>query len=445
MFRSFKAVALLAFLASWASCAGSSAAPTVGVYYYPWWGASQGGHTFDQTLRAHTTPQDQLPAVGDQYSSRDASVISAHIDQSHLGNISMWSMSWWGPNSYEDTTIRNHILPHPRADELSYTIHYESAGRLGSLSNPNYANLIPDFQYLANHVFSDPNYMRIDGRPVVVMYLSRVFFRDAAGATALENLRSTMQSQFGYDPYIIGDHLFGNVANGAANLDAITSFDIYGQVFGDGVVSQSKITQLQRIYSSAQNIANNAGVDFVPGLTPGYNDKAVRPGNLPAARYFTGEPFGSVMEAMLQDAVLPYTDADVNELILVNSFNEWHEDTQLEASVVGPSTNTDDTAGGMDLTVGRFYEGYGTKYLDILREATQTTLAGDFNADGNVDGADFFVWQRNPPIGSLAAWQLNFGLVANEAASPVPEPASFGMAILSTLILAGSRGRMRPN
>lgn len=101
----------LCFSLCFAACAGAE--PTVGVYYYPWWGAGQGGHTFDQTVRAHTTPSDQLPAVGDQYNSRDANVISSHIDQSHLGNISMWSMSWWGPNRYEDITIRNHILTHP--------------------------------------------------------------------------------------------------------------------------------------------------------------------------------------------------------------------------------------------------------------------------------------------------------------------------------------------
>ncbi len=48
---------------------------------------------------------------------------------------------------------------------MSFAIHYESPGRLGSLNKPDYANLLPDFQYLAKHVFSTPNYMRIDGRP----------------------------------------------------------------------------------------------------------------------------------------------------------------------------------------------------------------------------------------------------------------------------------------
>ncbi len=357
-------------------CTGlAGAAPTVGAYYYPWWGPSEGGHTINQTVRAHLTPDDQLPAVAGTYRSRDASIIASHIDQSHLGNISMWSMSWWGPNRFEDVTIRDHILTHPRASELSYTIHYESTGRLGDKQNPNYSNLIPDFKHLATNVFNDPNYMRIDGRPVVVLYLSRVYFDDAAGATALSNLRATMQTDYGYDPYIIGDHFFGNVAAGAGNLDAITTFDVYGQVFkSDGIVNQAKIDQLAQIYSNAKAIADQNGVAFVPGVTPGYNDKGVRSGNVPAPRYrddLPGRQFGSAMEAMLTDAVLPHTDVNINELILVNSFNEWHEDTQIEASVIGPSTNTDDSPGGMELTGGRFYEGYGNRYLDILRNATQ--------------------------------------------------------------------------
>ena len=369
---------VLVFLATPCFLAPSHADPTVGVYYYPWWGANQGAHTFDETLRAHTSPDDHLPAVGDEYNSRDSSVISAHIDQSHLGNISMWSMSWWGPNGFEDITIRNHILTHPRADELTYTIHYETGGRLGSHQNPDYTNLIPDFHFLANNIFNNPNYMRIDGRPVIVMYLSRVFFDDAAGATALSNLRNTMQQSYGYDPYIIGDHLFNSVAPGAGNLDAITTFDVYGQVFkpGGGVVNQTRIDTLEQIYANAQTIADGLGVDFVPGLTPGYNDKAVRAGNDPAARYLEnlpGQQFGTAMEAMLEDAVLPHTDSDINDLILINSFNEWHEDTQIEASVLGATTNTDDSGSGMDLTVGRYYEGYGNRYLDILRNATQTT------------------------------------------------------------------------
>ena len=51
--------------------------------------------------------------------------------------------------------------------------------------------------------------------------------------------------------------------------------------------------------------------------------------------------------------------------MIVNSFNEWHEDTQIEPAV-GDTTNVP-----FDHTQGLHYEGYGTRYLDILREETE--------------------------------------------------------------------------
>ena len=34
---------------------------------------------------------------------------------------------------------------------------------------------------------------------------------------------------------------------------------------------------------------------------------------------------------------------------------------------------------------------------------------GDFNGDGNYDGADFLMWQRDPSVGTLADWEANYG------------------------------------
>ena len=53
-----------------------------------------------------------------------------------------------------------------------------------------------------------------------------------------------------------------------------------------------------------------------------------------------------------------------------------------------------------------------------------TGLPGDFDFDGDVDGRDFLLWQRNPSVGDLSDWQANYGapLTANSLA--VPEPAT---------------------
>jgi hypothetical protein len=49
----------LSFFAAHAACGE----PTVGVYYYPWYGSFSGGHSVNQSLRGHLTPA-QPPALG---------------------------------------------------------------------------------------------------------------------------------------------------------------------------------------------------------------------------------------------------------------------------------------------------------------------------------------------------------------------------------------------
>jgi glycoprotein endo-alpha-1,2-mannosidase len=434
--------------------ASSALAATVGAYYYPWYGPNAGGHHYQNVMRMHTTPGTQPPALG-TYNSRDSNVIATHIDQSHLGNISMWAMSWWGPNTYEDVTIRNSILTHPRASELSYTIHYESSGRLGTFASPNYANLVTDFRYLGQNVFSNPNYMRIDGRPVIFMYLSREYFKSQPGWDALANVRTIMQNEFGYNPYIVGDHFFGNIAPGGQYLDAITAFDVYGQTFGSRPTNIASINRLEDNYDFVDQYAEHIGVDFIPAVSPGYNDTAVRSGNAPSPRYLVDAAYGpttqgSTLSEMLDRAVLPHTDPDINDLLMVNSFNEWHEDTQIEPTIIAPKTNTDDTPSGMGYTAGYDYEGYGNLYLNILREKTLTVIPGDFNGDGNVNAADYVIWRKTEgsPEG-YNAWRSNFGAGSGTGAtmslSPsdasVPEPVSF---VLIAVCLSGLGILRRP-
>jgi hypothetical protein len=62
------------------------------------------------------------------------------------------------------------------------------------------------------------------------------------------------------------------------------------------------------------------------------------------------------------------TDEEAGNLFVITSWNEWHEDTQIEPVTVAPPTSKDNSSSGQDYTLGLEYEGYGLKYLDILRE-----------------------------------------------------------------------------
>ena len=74
---------------------------------------------------------------------------------------------------------------------------------------------------------------------------------------------------------------------------------------------------------------------------------------------------------------------------MVTSWNEWHEDTQIEPVAPAPATNLDDNA-GYD-TNDLYYNGYGMLYLNILRDKTTTLALCDYDNDGQVgpDDLDF--------------------------------------------------------
>lgn len=348
------------------------AATEVGAYYYPWYGPYPGGHTWTQTVREHLLPQEQ-PAAG-FYSSRDQATIDAQIDQSHRGNIDFWSMSWWGPNSAEDQTIRNSIFSNPRAGELRYAVNYESTGRLGNPNNPTFANLTSDFQFLAQNYFTNPNYLRVNNRPVVFLYVTRAYFNTPAARTALSNLRQTMQTQFHVNPYLVGDDVFpGDNNNQRAGLwDAITDFDVYGSALQSNGSTRTAVNVLASQYAAARETAHSLGIGFIPTASPGFNDTAVRQGHHPAPRYLTDVPNsgeGSLFSRILTTAALPNLDAAADNILMINSFNEWHEDTQIEATLPAAATNTDDS-GTRAYTAGYTYSGYGNLYLDELRSAT---------------------------------------------------------------------------
>ena len=107
----------------------------------------------------------------------------------------------------------------------------------------------------------------------------------------------------------------------------------------------------------------------MPAATPGFNDKGVRGGHEATSRKLHSDAeYGSLFRAMLEQAVA-HTDDATGNMLLITSWNEWHEDTQIEPIVEAPPTAVDDSESGEAFSEGLSYEGYGERYLEILRAA----------------------------------------------------------------------------
>ena len=110
-----------------------------------------------------------------------------------------------------------------------------------------------------------------------------------------------------------------------------------------------------------------------------------------------------------------------------------------------------------DLLVSSFYSDEVLRYdvdtgafIDVFTDGIYNptfivnftpALPGDFDLDGDVDGADFLLWQRNPSVGDLADWEAYYGATSAIAAAvgTVPEPTSAVLLGLCFCMFAGHR------
>jgi hypothetical protein len=113
--------------------------------------------------------------------------------------------------------------------------------------------------------------------------------------------------------------------------------------------------------------ANAEGCGSIPSITPGFNKAGKNP-NLsygPMSRRLNkNAKEGTLFEALLRNAV-GLVDNKVR-VLMVNSFNEYHEDTQIEPIGLGPQL----TNKPQNITAGLTYEAYGTIFWDHVKRYT---------------------------------------------------------------------------
>ncbi|KAL3903781.1 MAG: hypothetical protein SGILL_010318 [Bacillariaceae sp.] len=309
---------------------------TVGVYYYPWY--KDDFHRGDGYVREQLTPPQQ-PWLG-EYDDSDPSTISKHLQWSRQANVGLWVSSWWGQGSREDVTLKNNILTHPELDTHQFAIFYETTGRIKQSEGFTTQRVQPDIEYLCQEYFDHPNYYRLDGKPVLFVYLTRKL--ETTG-TLLPNVLELMRvaaTQAGCgEIYIVGDHVFQgppeteDVYPPFTMLDAVTNYDVYGSMGGKGgFIGQDGITKYYNQQSRWREIATkDHNCRFIPAASPGYNDLGVRPekAHPPLSRRLSAtDKQGSLFEAALRRA-RTLVDPKAGSLLMVNSFNEWHEGEYL--------------------------------------------------------------------------------------------------------------------
>ncbi len=316
----------------------NAAAELIGAYYYPWYSET----------RHWTEGYKGIPVLG-EYDSRDQQVINTHIEWAVSNGIDFFAMSWWGPGSWEDVTLREHFLKASLIDRIKFCIHYETWGRLKvscwwvNLNDPaNRERLRQDFEYLRDTYFNHPSYLLIDGKPVVIIYLARTFVGD------VKNVISELREELEENVYLIGDLVYWQNPDAPwqrrliQQFDAVTAYNMYIPFPGIG---KNFVDRVSRRYEEWRQVASELGVGFIPSVMPGFDDTAVRRAKHPVIER-SPQLFRDFCSRALQ-----HLDPKLSA-VLITSFNEWHEYTQIEPA-----------------------EEYGMTYLEIVKDVLAGTPA----------------------------------------------------------------------
>jgi len=341
----------------------------------------------DTYLRVYLFPRQQ-PQL-EEYSSRSPTVIQQHVEWAQMASIDFFAIPWRGMDSYGHATLVDHVLPEPSFGEIKWCILYETPTVI--MGDPDAAainltlalrdTLLRHLLDFHDSFFSLPNYLHLDGRPVIILRQSR---RIAGNARiALNAIRQAYSdSTLGDSYYMIGDEAMWG-ALGAPNtgriraMDAITGLDLGVMTVHDGYPQATGFlndltTMWQEYAMEAQGL--DPPVLLIPMVWPGFNDQAssvvqhpVIARELAAGNQQQGGTYRQMWEIANDQAV-------GLAVVLLNSFNSWRLDTQIEP--VADNLNTVGTIVPTSVTGGVRYFPYQESYIEDTADNKGDVLLG---------------------------------------------------------------------
>ena len=248
------------------------------------------------------------PSLG-AYDSHDEKLIDQHMLWVQEAGIDGLIVSWWGKDSFEDQALEK-LLDGSGRSGLEMTIYYEKIR--GEQSARSAAEEI--LEVLHSHG-NHPAWMRHEGKPVIFIYVR------ALHQIGLESWREVVQRV--NEAYPGGAILIGDSQSrrSAQIFDGIHTYNTAGILSG---MSENKLkVWANETYSKWVRTAKREGSISTVTVIPGYDDTKVRTPGIRVAR-FKGRSYREQWRAAI--AANP-------DWVLVTSWNEWHEGSEIEPSM----------------------------------------------------------------------------------------------------------------
>jgi glycoprotein endo-alpha-1,2-mannosidase len=310
--------------AAWAA----DVAPEVLAFYYGWYGNPQisGEWRHWKNIDPASGRIDRVtdfPADG-AYDSHDPAVVDRQAETARTVGLSGFIASWWGRDTFEDRGMPL-LLVAAGKHRLAVSAYYEKIAGEGAANRVNAA--VGDIDYLLSRYGGDKAWLRAGGKPVLFVYgralheLSPADWQEVLTRVQRDNPGGVVLIADSLDPRFVS--LF----------DGASTYNITGQ-------TQHKSPPEIRAWAHAAypKMVAAAGPGKISTVTviPGYDDRNTgRPPPRPVTDRWGRETYRVLWRE---------TIAAAPDYVLITSWNEWHEGSEIEASVEYGSRILDETA-----------------------------------------------------------------------------------------------------
>ena len=288
---------VLAFYYGW------YANPEISQHWFHWKDVDQAGH--------HIAESTHFPALG-AYDSHDPKVIETHCREAKECGLTGFIASWWRQGDFHDRGLPP-LLEAAHRHGLRVSVYYETAPQPAS---PKPEDVAADISYIVRTYGNHPAWLSVNGKPVIFVY-SR-----AIAQLTLDGWRKVILGFAADHPpgaVFIGDQISPEAAQ---VFDGIHTYNPTAQTKGmtaAQIDAWARKTFREWVETAGPRIAC---VTIIPGF-----DDSVQPSRKPP-RPITERHDGDTYRAMWREAIAASPD-----WILITSWNEWHEGSEIEPSL----------------------------------------------------------------------------------------------------------------